>query len=122
MRGISFWFFFSATLYVLVGMLWGIGMAATEDHSLFPAHAHLNLLGWVTMALFGVYYHLVPRKGAEGLAKVHFAVATGGLFLMVPGIVMALTNNGHLLASVGSVLSLISMILFSVTVYRDRQA
>jgi cbb3-type cytochrome oxidase subunit 1 len=122
MRGISFWFFFTATLYVLTGMIWGIVMAATEDHSLFPAHAHLNLLGWVTMALFGVYYHLVPRKGTETLSKIHFAIATCGLVLMVPGIVLALTDRGHLLATIGALLSLASMVLFSVTVLRDRQA
>ena len=25
---------------------------------MMPAHAHLNLLGWVTMALYGTFYAL----------------------------------------------------------------
>ena len=36
-------------------------MGATEDFTLAPAHAHLNLIGWVTMALYGTFYALAPR-------------------------------------------------------------
>jgi len=60
MKGVANWFFTTAALCVLIGMAWGIQMAATGDHSLSPAHAHLNLVGWVTMGLFGLYYHNVP--------------------------------------------------------------
>jgi len=121
MRGVSFWFFFSATLYVLTGMVWGIVMAASGDHSLYSAHAHLNLIGWVTMALFGTYYHLVPEAGMTRLAKIHFGVATTGLVFMVPGIVMALRGDGEALAIAGSLLTLISMLIFSFTVFRGRK-
>src|SRR5437764_922833 len=40
--------FRTAVLIVIVGMIWGIVMAISQDHSTFPAHAHLNLLGWVS--------------------------------------------------------------------------
>ena len=120
MRGISFWFFFTATLYVTAGMIWGIVMAATNDHSLYPAHAHLNLVGWVTMALFGVYYHLVPKAAEHWLAKVHFAVATAGVLIMVPGIVMALQQDEETFAKIGSILTLLSMLIFVATVLRTR--
>lgn len=122
MRGISFWFFFTATLYVTAGMIWGIVMAASGDHSLYPAHAHLNLVGWVTMALFGVYYHLVPRAAEHWLAKVHFIVATAGVVIMVPGIVMALQNDEETFAKIGSILTLLSMLIFVATVLRTRAA
>ncbi len=121
MRGISFWFFMTAIVYVMLGMIWGIIMAATGDHTLAAAHAHLNLVGWVTLALFGIYYHLVPAAGEHLLAKVHFAVATAGVVLIVPGIAMALTGAGELLAKVGSVLTLASMLLFAVVVFRSRK-
>jgi hypothetical protein len=35
-------------------------MAASRDHSSTPAHAHLNLLGWVSLFLFGIYYRMHP--------------------------------------------------------------
>lgn len=122
MRGIAFWFFFTATLYVTAGMIWGIAMAASGDHSLYPAHAHLNLVGWVTMALFGVYYHLVPKAGEHWLAKVHFAAATAGVLIMVPGIVIALQSDEETFAKIGSILTLVSMLIFVANVWRSRVA
>jgi hypothetical protein len=43
--------FKAAVVLVMVGMLWGLQMAISQDHSALPAHAHLNLLGWVTLFL-----------------------------------------------------------------------
>jgi hypothetical protein len=120
MRGVSFWFFATATIYVAIGMVWGIVMSATMDHSLAPAHAHLNLIGWVTMGLFGIYYHNVPQAAETHMAKFHFAIATLGLLLIVPGIVMALRQTGETLAKAGSALTLISMLIFIFTVFRNR--
>ena len=120
MRGISFWFFFTAAIYVAFGMAWGIVMSATGDHHLSPAHAHLNLIGWVTMGLFGVYYHLVPSAGEALLARIHFAVATAGILVIVPGIVMAVQQTGETLAKLGSALTMLSMLIFVVTVFRNK--
>ena len=61
MSRVALWFFAVAPIYVLVGMGFGIFMGATEDFTLAPAHAHLNLIGWVTMALYGTFYALAPR-------------------------------------------------------------
>ncbi|MGG6897746.1 hypothetical protein [Rhizobium sp. BR 315] len=120
MRGIAFWFFFTATLYFLAGMVWGIVMAASDDHSLMPAHAHLNLIGGVVSALAGLYYHLVPKAGAHWLAKAHFALAMLGILTMVPGIVLVLTGQGEVLAKVGSILTLGAMLLFTMNVLKFR--
>ena len=120
MRGVAFWFFATAAIYVAIGMVWGIVMSATMDHSLSPAHGHLNLIGWVTMGLFGLYYHNVPEAAETQLAKVHFLVATLGLVLIIPGIVMALRQAGDSLAKAGSALTLISMLMFVFIVFRNR--
>lgn len=122
MRGISFWFVATAAFYVTIGMVWGIVMSASGDHALAPAHAHLNLLGWVTMALFGYYYHLVPSAGDKMLAKIHYAVAALGVLIIVPGIVMAIRQTGEALAKAGSMLTVLSMLIFLFTVIRDRKA
>ena len=58
MKGVAFWFFASDVVYVCyvcLGMIFGSQMAASDDFTFAPAHAHLNLVGWVTMALFGIY-------------------------------------------------------------------
>lgn len=121
MNGISFAFFFCGALAVVVGMGWGIQMSATGDHSLAPAHAHLNLLGWVGFAIYGLYYHLVPAAQASRLAGVHFALALAGVVLIVPGIAMAINEAGETLAKLGSVLSLLAALVFLWVVWASRR-
>lgn len=119
MKGIAFYFFAFAALCVTVGMAWGIHMSASADHSLSPAHAHLNLIGWVTMGLFGIYYHLTPHAAENVLAKVHLALAVAGVVIIVPGIVQAVQMKGETLAKLGSVLTILSMLVFLFTVLKN---
>ena len=49
----------------LVGIDLGIVMGIRQDFVLVPAHAHLNLLGFVTMFLSALYYHVVPGAAAS---------------------------------------------------------
>jgi len=89
MPRVSLWFFAVAPLYVLVGMSLGIFMGATMDFSLAPAHAHLNLLGWVTMALYGTFYALA-RDASKKLAWTTFALANISVLIMFPSLAMVL--------------------------------
>lgn len=59
-----------------------------------PAHAHLNVVGFLTMMLFGVGYQLLPRIYghqllSRRLAVAHWWLANGGLAGMVSGFVLA---------------------------------
>jgi hypothetical protein len=121
MRGVALWFFTSAVIYVTLGMLFGIWMSASHDHGLSPAHGHLNLIGWVTMALFGVYYHMVPAAAESRLATLHFVIATIGVWLIVPGIVLAIRGTTELLAMLGSFATLASMLLFLTIVLKHQR-
>lgn len=118
MKNIGFLFFVTGIVAVVIGMAWGIQMAASDDHLLSPAHAHLNLLGWVTMGLYGVYYAITPQAAEGRLAKIHYAVAVLSLVTIVPGIVMAIRETGEALAISGAMLALASMILFLVVVWQ----
>lgn len=118
MKGISFYFMVLAVISVTLGMVLGIHMAATHDHALAPVHAHLNLIGWVTMALFAIYYHLVPAAGQGMLAKAHLGLATLGVVTIVPGIALAVTRQFEALAIAGSFITLASMVLFLVVVLK----
>jgi cbb3-type cytochrome oxidase subunit 1 len=121
MRGVALWFFASAVIYVTLGMVFGIWMSASHDHQLSAAHGHLNLIGWVTMALFGVYYHLVPSAAESRLATLHFIVATVGVWLIVPGIALAIRQTTELLAVLGSFVTLASMLMFLFIVLRNQR-
>jgi hypothetical protein len=119
MKGIAAMFFVTGVVCVTAGMIWGMIMGATEDFTFAPAHAHLNLVGFVTFALVGVYYHLVPAAAATRLARVHYGVALVGLVLMVPGIVLTLQGATHAVVSVGSVITFAAMMIFLYTVVRN---
>lgn len=118
MRDVAFILFLAAVLCVSVGMAWGIQMAISQDHSLSGAHAHLNLVGWTTMALFGLYYRLTPHAAATWLARLHAGTAIAGVLVMVPGITMAITTGAPALAAVGALLTALSMAIFLFTVLR----
>lgn len=116
MKGIALVFFTAGVICALIGMAWGIQMSASGDHLMAPAHAHLNLLGWVSLAVFGIFYHLVPGAASGMLAKVHCAVALAGVVTIVPGIYMAIRETGETFAKLGSVLTILSMLIFLIVV------
>ena len=74
-------------------MVWGIQMSASQDHLLSPAHGHLNLLGWVSCAIYAFYYHLVPIAGEGTLPRLHLAATVLSLGLLVPGIPLAILEQ-----------------------------
>ena len=84
MHGTARNFFTLAIIYSLLGMMLGLSMAMSHDHSQMPTHAHIMVLGWLMSAIFAFFYHLVPVAGRSILAKVHFwlaAVSTVGMFV-----------------------------------------
>lgn len=117
MKGIATLFVGTGAIFAVIGMVWGIQMSATQDHSLSPAHGHLNLIGFVIMTLYGLYYAVTPAA-RTGLAKMHYLLTLVAVVVLVPGIVMALTQSGEVLAKLGSVLTLLSMLTFVYTVFR----
>lgn len=118
MKGIGYWFMALGAGFALIGMVWGVQMSATGDFALAPAHGHLNLIGWVTFAIWGLYYVLTPDAAETGLARAHLGLAVLTVLVMVPGIAMAIRESGETLAKVGSVLAILSMALFLVNVLR----
>ena len=79
--------------YLLIGVGFGMHMGASGDFALKGVHAHINLLGFTLMTLFGLAYRLIPALAGNSLAKAHFwlhQVGAGGtllfLFLLLSGI------------------------------------
>jgi len=120
MKSLPYWFVGIATIFVLVGMAWGIQMSITQDHLLAPAHAHNNLIGFVVMTVYGFYYRLVPAAADKPLAVVHFWVSLAAALVFAPGIALAISGKGDILAQIGSILVVLSMLIFSWTVWTNR--
>lgn len=121
MPKISQWFIKSAIIYLIIGMCGGILMGMKQDFTLAPAHAHLNLIGWVTLALMGLYYNVHPIKAAGSLARIQFWVSTVGVWIMIPGLALTLMQMapGELLVILGSIVTLAGVIMFAINVFRD---
>ena len=81
-----------AVLYLIVGIALGIAMGASQDFTLRPVHAHINLLGWTTMALAGLTYSVFPAAGQSRLARVHFWLANISMPVMAVALALVLTG------------------------------
>lgn len=79
-----------AAVYFAVGVTLGVVMGASGDHSLFPLHAHINLLGWVSMALFGLIGTAYPSVNVGGIATAQFWMHNVGLPVMLGALLLKL--------------------------------
>src|SRR5882724_7122765 len=116
--------FQAAVVLVVAGMIWGIVMAASRDHAAMPAHAHLNLLGWVSLFLFGIFYHLHPAIDRSRTALVQVAVWIAGTVVLTIGVGLVHTGHdiGDPIAAVSSLVVLADMLLFGWLVFRREAA
>jgi hypothetical protein len=110
-----------AATAALCGMGLGIFMAMNHDFAMMPVHAHINLLGWVSMALYGLYY-----RGAAilriRLAWIQAATATAGFVMMTGGLaafLVTLDERFEALIGIGASLSFAGMALFLAQVVAE---
>jgi hypothetical protein len=89
-----------------------------------PAHAHLNLLGWVSLFLFGIFYHLHPAIDRSRTAILQVWAWIGATVLMAIGVGLIHTGRsiGDPIAAVASILILADMLLFGWLVFRREAA
>lgn len=117
-------FFKSAILFLIIGMGAGIFMAASHDHSIAGAHAHLNLLGFVVSAVYGTYYGFNPAKAEGLLPRIVWALHTLAVAVMFPSLALLLMGNGAMepVVALSSIAGLIAAMLFAYTVFRPASA
>lgn len=110
------WFVYACVIYSIIGFSWGALMGGIADFRHFVdhrlhgnlivrAHTHINLLGWVEMAIFAAVYYVIPRLVRRPifsmkLVKAHFWIHNFGLIGMVVFFTVAGVAGG--LASVTS--------------------
>jgi hypothetical protein len=119
MANIDRWFLRVAIIYALLAMALGIAMGISEDHSQMPTHAHLNLVGWVSMAIYALVYRQWPAAGQSKPALIHFWTANAGAVLLNLGLYGLMSGNTALtpVAVVGSLVTIAGMLLFAFIVY-----
>lgn len=105
-------FLLLAIFSLIAGVTLGIFMAISHDYQLAPVHAHVNLVGWASLALFGLVYRAYPELGTRGLAKLHLILAAPAAILLPIGIALAILHNSEALAAISSLLWLGACLVF----------
>lgn len=113
------WFIVIAFVALLAGEIFGEWMGATENLQFHPLHAHVNLAGWATLALYGILHRLYPALGTSRLALPQFLLAVLSLPVFIYGIYVTLTDPKHPgIAIGGSMAFLLGTLLFFVMFVR----
>jgi len=120
MNNMSSWYLRLAVLYLIAGVSLGIFMAASGDHAMHPVHAHLKLLGWVTMGLFGLFYRSWPGAAQSTLAKVQFWIYLPAHFVQMVTLAMLYRGNAAVepVLAVASMLVGLAVLCFAAVVWR----
>ena len=118
MKRVDVYFLLLATALLVCVALLGIVMGAREDFQLVPVHAHLNLAGWASLALFGLTYRCYPELAATKLARYHFIVSGTGSVLLPIGIGLAVLRAQPGLAIFSSLVWLIGVLMFLAQLVR----
>jgi hypothetical protein len=116
MPRVSLAFLTTAALIALAGMAWGSQMGASGDHTMMPAHAHLNLLGFVTLSIMGGVYALPGMRFNAMLAWGNYILSTAGAVLMAVLLPQVLLQkmSGHLMMF-AEIPAILGMLLFLVS-------
>jgi cbb3-type cytochrome oxidase subunit 1 len=110
-----------SVVYFAIGVCLGLYMSIVHTSTLSSVHVHINLLGWVSLALVGIIYTLFPNLASTKLAKTHFWLHNISLPIMMLGLAFIMYGQAALIpvvASAGTVLVL-AIILFAINVLKN---
>lgn len=116
----------ASVVWLTVGVTVGVAMGAHPAWTIYRvAHMHMVLLGFVTMMIYGVAYHVIPRFAGFPLysaraATWHWYISNIGLLAMATGFVIRVRNPiyGTPLVAVGGCLSAIGAYTFAFLLWR----
>ena len=99
MKNVDRWFILIGLLYASFGFAFGIWVGINQRFDQAHLHAHINLIGWASMALFGLIYRAFPALAESRLAAVHFILFNIGAVVFLVGIPLAQAHQTLALAS-----------------------
>jgi len=109
-----------APIYGLIGMIWGSYMGVSGDHTMAPAHAHLNLLGMVINGMMGAFYAFAGDHISKRLAWASFGLWNVGILVLIPILTIILTGNEAIapFIAIGEISAILGMVAFLANVAR----
>lgn len=110
-----------SVVYFMIGIAFGLYMSIFHVFNLATVHVHLNLLGWMSLAIAGIFYKLYPHLAHTSSAKIHFWLHNIGLPVMMLAIALAILTQVpvfFMLATLGGAITVIGIFFFGVNVLR----
>jgi hypothetical protein len=108
-------------LYFLVGVGLGIYMAIAQDFAVRPVHVHVNLLGWVSLAIAALVYKAYPAAGASRLAQGHFWISIVALPILLAMLFAFVRGNTAIepVLGIASIAVLVATLLLVINVFKN---
>jgi FtsH-binding integral membrane protein len=108
--------------WLVIGMVLGIVMGASENFLFTPVHAHINLIGFACHAIFGMAYRQWPAMKASSLAPYQFWIFVIATPVTLIGLVFTLTGGPVVPTIIGSLGLVTGAALFCGMIWRARFA
>lgn len=132
MDPIIVWYLRMSVIYFILGTAVGFTMLLWPGMAGYytPVHVHLNLLGFMSMMIYGVGYHILPRFSGKTIyspriVNIQFWFANAGLIGMAvswPVVNRALDSSlFESILIVSAFLTLASIILFAFNILKTIQ-
>jgi len=112
-----------SVIYFAISALIGVHYLFEEtfNHQLFQAHVHLMMLGWMSMMIYGVGYHILPRFNGNPVAFpmlsiVHFWVANIALVGFVSTWGISRHGYSKVPVKVFAIMNAVGIIMFATNI------
>jgi hypothetical protein len=115
--------FRTSVILAIVAAGLALWMTATHDFRALPAQVLLNVLGWASFMLYGLYYRSAAGASA-GLARLHYFVALVGVIIEAIGIAGTEWGNPFFdpFRIIGALIVAVGFVLFAIIVIGSRKS
>lgn len=120
----SKWLIRISAVYSLIGAMIGSDLAGRKDYTMVPGHAHILVVGWLTLFAYGIFYYVFKEISMKKTAKLHAWTSLIGGGLMPISMLVYYKNENTLTTitfiSSASIL-LLAIILFTILLFFDKK-
>ncbi len=115
-------FAWASLIYLVIGSTMGVIMLLTSE-SIKPSHAHVLLIGFVAMMIFGVGYHLLPVFAGTDLyslrlAEIQFWLQNIGLIGLAFTMSYRYASTNYM-AVIFGIISILGIYIFAYNIARS---
>lgn len=109
-----------ALVYLMLGVAMGVAMGVSHRFEYAPVHAHINLLGWVSLGMFALIYRMHPQAARTRLACWQFWLHNIGLpvFMVSLFLLRSGVEGADAFVRIGAAVTFVGVVLFGVNLLR----